>query len=96
MSHIFPRHTKQLPPVAARGEGCYLYDTSGKQWMKRDYVHVAGKYAYDRRLKNLDKLSNNRTELLARKEKIVTELRSLQEQAQFINGILKSIQRPAN
>lgn len=21
MSHIFPRHTKQLPPVAVRGEG---------------------------------------------------------------------------
>lgn len=33
MSHIFPRHTKQLPPVAARGEGCYLYDTSGKQYL---------------------------------------------------------------
>lgn len=26
MSHIFPRHTKQFPPVAVRGEGCYLYD----------------------------------------------------------------------
>lgn len=33
MSHIFPRHTKQLPPVAARGEGCYLYDESGKQYL---------------------------------------------------------------
>lgn len=33
MSHIFPRHTKQLPPVAARGEGCYLYDASGKQYL---------------------------------------------------------------
>ena len=33
MSHIFPRHTKQLPPVAACGEGCYLYDTSGKQYL---------------------------------------------------------------
>ena len=33
MSHIFPRHTKTLPPVAARGEGCYLYDESGKQYL---------------------------------------------------------------
>jgi adenosylmethionine-8-amino-7-oxononanoate aminotransferase len=33
MSHIFPRHTKQLPPVAVRGEGCYLYDASGKQYL---------------------------------------------------------------
>jgi adenosylmethionine-8-amino-7-oxononanoate aminotransferase len=33
MSHIFPRHTKQLPPVAVRGEGCYLYDESGKQYL---------------------------------------------------------------
>ena len=33
MSHIFPRHTKQLPPIAQRGEGCYLYDTTGKQYL---------------------------------------------------------------
>ena len=33
MSHIFPRHTKQLPPVAVRGEGCYLYDATGKQFL---------------------------------------------------------------
>jgi adenosylmethionine-8-amino-7-oxononanoate aminotransferase len=33
MSHIFPRHTKQLPPVAVRGEGCYLYDDAGKQYL---------------------------------------------------------------
>ena len=33
MSHIFPRHTKQLPPVAVRGEGCYLYDSTGKQYL---------------------------------------------------------------
>ena len=32
MSHVFPRHTKALPPTAARGEGCYLYDTNGKQY----------------------------------------------------------------
>lgn len=33
MSHIFPRHTKQLPPIAMRGEGCYLYDDTGKQYL---------------------------------------------------------------
>ncbi|MBR9863074.1 MAG: aspartate aminotransferase family protein [Rhodobacteraceae bacterium] len=33
MSHIFPRHTKQTPPVAVRGEGCYLYDAAGKQYL---------------------------------------------------------------
>ncbi len=33
MSHIFPRHTKQLPPTAVRGEGCYLYDKAGKQYL---------------------------------------------------------------
>ena len=33
MSHIFPRHTKQLPPMAVRGEGCYLYDDTGKQYL---------------------------------------------------------------
>ena len=33
MSHIFPRHTKQLPPIAVRGEGCYLYDEGGKQYL---------------------------------------------------------------
>ena len=33
MSHIFPRHTKQLPPIAVRGEGCYLYDDTGKQYL---------------------------------------------------------------
>jgi adenosylmethionine-8-amino-7-oxononanoate aminotransferase len=33
MSHIFPRHTKQLPPTAVRGEGCYLYDSTGKQYL---------------------------------------------------------------
>lgn len=33
MSHIFPRHTKQSPPVAVRGEGCYLYDSTGKQYL---------------------------------------------------------------
>ena len=33
MSHIFPRHTKQLPPTAMRCEGCYLYDDTGKQYL---------------------------------------------------------------
>jgi len=33
VSHIFPRHTKQLPPIAVRGEGCYLYDADGKQYL---------------------------------------------------------------
>lgn len=33
MSHIFPRHTKQPPPIAVRGEGCYLYDSTGKQYL---------------------------------------------------------------
>ncbi|MCA8882192.1 MAG: aspartate aminotransferase family protein [Rhodobacteraceae bacterium] len=33
MSHIFPRHTRQLPPVAAGGEGCYLRDAAGKQYL---------------------------------------------------------------
>ena len=32
MSHIFPRHTKVLPPVAVSGEGCYLIDASGKRY----------------------------------------------------------------
>lgn len=33
MSHIFPRHTKQLPPKAVRGAGCYLYDETGKEYL---------------------------------------------------------------
>ncbi|MDG1378182.1 MAG: aspartate aminotransferase family protein [Yoonia sp.] len=33
MSHIFPRHTKQLPPTAVRGSGCYLYDETGKEYL---------------------------------------------------------------
>ena len=33
MSHIFPRHTKSLPPMVARGEGAYLYDTNGKAYL---------------------------------------------------------------
>ena len=33
MSHIFPRHTRNLPPVAVSGMGCYLTDASGKQYL---------------------------------------------------------------
>lgn len=33
MSHIFPRHTKVKMPVAVSGEGCYLYDASGKRYL---------------------------------------------------------------
>ena len=33
MSHIFPRHTKASPPLAMRGEGPYIYDQSGKQYL---------------------------------------------------------------
>ncbi|MGB0507620.1 MAG: aspartate aminotransferase family protein [Pikeienuella sp.] len=32
MSHVFPRQMKSAPPVAVRGEGCYLYDSTGKQY----------------------------------------------------------------
>ncbi len=32
MSHVFPRHTKASLPTASYGEGCYLYDTDGKQY----------------------------------------------------------------
>jgi len=33
MNHVFPRHTKKLPPKAVRGEGCYLYDETGKAYL---------------------------------------------------------------
>ncbi|NQZ73039.1 MAG: aminotransferase class III-fold pyridoxal phosphate-dependent enzyme, partial [Dinoroseobacter sp.] len=32
MSHIFGRGSKSLP-TAMRGEGCYLYDSSGKAYL---------------------------------------------------------------
>jgi adenosylmethionine-8-amino-7-oxononanoate aminotransferase len=32
MSHVFPRHTKNMPPLALSGEGCYLLDASGKRY----------------------------------------------------------------
>jgi adenosylmethionine-8-amino-7-oxononanoate aminotransferase len=33
MSHVFPRHTRQQPPVAVAGDGCYLVDASGKRYL---------------------------------------------------------------
>lgn len=32
MSHTFPRHTKSDLPVIGAGEGCYLIDSTGKQY----------------------------------------------------------------
>lgn len=32
MSHVFPRHTKALPPTAVSGDGCYLIDATGKRY----------------------------------------------------------------
>jgi len=29
-SHIFPRYSKISLPTAERGEGCFIYDTLGK------------------------------------------------------------------
>jgi adenosylmethionine-8-amino-7-oxononanoate aminotransferase len=33
MSHVFHRLAQQSPPIAARGEGVYIYDSDGKQYM---------------------------------------------------------------
>ncbi len=32
MSHVFTRHTKVQPPLAARAEGVYIYDSDGKPY----------------------------------------------------------------
>ena len=32
-SHVFPRHSKATPPVAVSGEGVYLYDAQGRQYL---------------------------------------------------------------
>jgi len=32
MNHSFPRHCHISPPTAVRGEGCYLFDGSGKRY----------------------------------------------------------------
>ncbi len=33
MSHVFPRHTKSILPVAVGGDGCYLIDAAGKRYL---------------------------------------------------------------
>ena len=33
MSHVFPRHTRALPPRVSHGEGAYLFDQSGKAYL---------------------------------------------------------------
>ncbi|NCQ25147.1 MAG: aspartate aminotransferase family protein [Rhodobacteraceae bacterium CG17_big_fil_post_rev_8_21_14_2_50_63_15] len=33
MSHVFPRHTKAHPPIATRGEGAYIHDSTGKVYL---------------------------------------------------------------
>ncbi len=33
MSHVFPRHTKSVLPVAVGGDGCYLIDADGKRYL---------------------------------------------------------------
>lgn len=33
MSHIFPRSTNIQPPIAVSGHGCYLVDSTGKQYL---------------------------------------------------------------
>ncbi|WP_371037160.1 aspartate aminotransferase family protein [Rhodosalinus sp. FB01] len=33
MSHIFPRAPRSLPPTAVRGEGVYIYDSTGKAYL---------------------------------------------------------------
>ncbi|MEO0402362.1 MAG: aspartate aminotransferase family protein [Pseudomonadota bacterium] len=33
MSHVFPRHCHKSLPTALRGEGCYLYDSTGKAYL---------------------------------------------------------------
>jgi adenosylmethionine-8-amino-7-oxononanoate aminotransferase len=33
MSHVFPRHTKQIPPRAVSAEGCYFTDAAGKRYL---------------------------------------------------------------
>lgn len=33
MSHVFHRHTQATPPRAMRGDGCYIIDANGKQYL---------------------------------------------------------------
>ncbi len=32
-SHVFPRHSRNQPPIAVSGQGCYLTDADGKQYL---------------------------------------------------------------
>jgi hypothetical protein len=55
-----------------------VYDTSGQQWLDKRYSQVTGKYAYDRRLKNLgDPFQNLFTQIandvLEVREQLTTE-----------------------
>ncbi len=33
LSHVFPRHTRSLPPRVSHGKGAYLFDESGKAYL---------------------------------------------------------------
>ncbi len=33
MSHVFPRHTKAIPPIAAKGDGVYIIDSNGNKYL---------------------------------------------------------------
>ena len=33
MNHVFYRHTRFQPPVAARGDGVYIVDSDGKRYL---------------------------------------------------------------
>lgn len=33
MSHVFPRHTKIIPPVAMKGKGIYIFDSNGNKYL---------------------------------------------------------------
>lgn len=33
MTHVFHRHTRNVPPVAARGDGIHIYDAAGTQYI---------------------------------------------------------------
>jgi hypothetical protein len=54
------------------------YDSSGRLWMEEEYMHKTGKYAYDRRLKNLGDPFQNvfitiANDLLKARERVSTE-----------------------
>ena len=33
MSHVFPRHTKVIPPIAVKGDGIYIFDSKGNKYL---------------------------------------------------------------